>query len=43
MIEYRRVKEHIEVYEDGEFLVSADNMREAEEEVEKMKGGEEDD
>lgn len=33
MIEYRRVMEHIEVYKDGEFLVSADNMREAEQEV----------
>lgn len=29
MIEYRHVREHIEVYQDGEFLVSADNESEA--------------
>ena len=40
-VEYRRVMEHIEVYdkETGEFLVSADNMAEAEEEVKKLEEG----
>ena len=37
MPEYRRVMEHIEVYEDGEFVLSADNLREAEEEYEHYK------
>lgn len=36
MIEFRKVKEHIEVYQDGEFLVSADNLREAEQELRLM-------
>lgn len=35
--EYRRVMEHIEVYDDkGHFMVSADNLREAYEEVQKL-------
>lgn len=29
MIEFRHVKEHIEVYKDGVFVVSADNKSEA--------------
>lgn len=29
MIEFRHVREHIEVYENGEFVVSADNESEA--------------
>lgn len=29
MIEFRHVREHIEVYKDGEFVVSADNESEA--------------
>jgi len=37
MPEYRRVMEHIEVYENGEFICSADNLREAEEEYEQYK------
>lgn len=35
-IEFRKVKEHIEVYQDGKFIVSADNLREAEKELEEM-------
>lgn len=35
--EYRRVMEHIEVYENGEFICSADNLREAEEEYAQYK------
>lgn len=37
MPEYRRVMEHIEVYENGEFICSADNLREAEEEYAQYK------
>lgn len=29
MIEFRHVRGHIEVYKDGEFIVSADNESEA--------------
>lgn len=36
MVEFRKVKEHIEVYKDGVFIVSADNLREAQEELDKM-------
>lgn len=35
--EYRRVMEHIEVYENGEFIFSADNLKEAEEEYAQYK------
>lgn len=31
--EFQHVMEHIEVYKDEEFVVSADNMKEAREEV----------
>ena len=34
--EFRHVMEHIEVYKGGEFVVSADNMKEAREEVLKI-------
>lgn len=33
MIEFRKVKEHIEVYKDGVFIVSADNLSEAHKEL----------
>lgn len=36
MYEFRRVREHIEVYLDGKFQFSADTMREAMEELEDM-------
>jgi hypothetical protein len=36
LIEFRNVKGHIEVYKDGEFIVSADNRREAEEELDEI-------
>lgn len=36
MVEFRHVMEHIEVYEDGKFIVSADNLREAEQELEEL-------
>lgn len=37
MVEFKHVKEHIEVYKDGKFVVSADNLREAEQELKEMK------
>lgn len=37
MIEFRHVKEHIEVYEDGVFVVSADNESEARQFLREMK------
>lgn len=36
MIEYRHVMEHIEVYKNGEFVVSADNRAEAEQFLEEL-------
>ena len=35
--EFRKVKEHIEIYQNGKFLVSADNFQEAKQELEQMK------
>lgn len=35
-VEIRHVMEHLEVYKDGKFLFSADNMREVEEELEEL-------
>ncbi len=35
MYEFRRVKEHIEVYLDGQFLFSADTMQEVRRELSK--------
>ena len=32
MLEYKRVMEHIEVYEDNKFILSADTLKEVEEE-----------
>lgn len=36
MIEYRKVREHIEVYKNGEFLFSADTIEEAHHDLEEM-------
>lgn len=33
MIEYRHIKGHVEVYEDGKFLFAADSEKEADEEL----------
>lgn len=38
MIEFRHVREHIEVYQDGEFVVSADTESEARQFLREMKG-----
>lgn len=38
MYEFRRVREHIEVFLNGEFQFSADNMSEARAELENEKG-----
>lgn len=37
MYEFRRVKEHIEVFLDGVFQFSADTEQEAEREIEEMR------
>lgn len=37
MYDFKRVKGHIEVYFNGEFLFAADNMEEAERDVEEHK------
>ena len=39
MYQFERVREHIEVYQDGRFIFSADNMREAMSEIEEIEGG----
>lgn len=36
MYEFRRVMDHVEVYVDGEFLLSADNEAEADGELEEV-------
>lgn len=36
MYEFRRIKDHIEVYLDGEFQFSADTIQEAREELKNM-------
>lgn len=36
MFEYRNVKGHVEVFLDGEFMLSADTLQEAKREVEKL-------
>ena len=36
MIDIRHVMEHYEVYKDGKFLFSADNLREVDEELEEL-------
>ena len=36
MIEFRHVMEHIEVYMNNEFMFSADNLSEAEKELEEL-------
>lgn len=36
MIEFRHVREHIEVYQDGKFIVSADNLEEAKQELNEL-------
>ena len=37
MYDFRHVKEHIEVYYNGEFLFSADNIEEAKNEIKNLK------
>ena len=36
-MEFRKIRGHIEVYFDGEFMFSADDMSEAEKELRKLK------
>ena len=38
MIEFSHVREHIEVYQNGEFVVSADNESEAHQFLREMEG-----